>query len=102
MVLFEGTEERESGDVLKEMTNVDVAVKDVSFLFFVFMLVYTCVFKPLFVSVLLVPFLTFITHPKKKKKLFGRMMKRRLQCVNHAGENDLVGSQGPNEETILE
>lgn len=65
------------------------------------MLVYMCVLKSLFVSVLLVPFLTFITHPKKKK-LFGRMMKRRLQCVNHAGENDLVGSQGPNEETILE
>lgn len=41
------------------------------FSFFVFMLVYMCVLKSLFVSVLLVPFLTFITHPKKRSYLGG-------------------------------
>lgn len=49
----------------------------------------------LFVSVLLVPFRTFITHPKKKRheKAICEKGGCVCECVNHAGEIDLVGSQ---------
>lgn len=69
MILLKEPKERESGDVLKEMTNVDdVVVKDVPFLFCFYVGLYVCTQALVCIRVTCTVSYVYYSPKKKKRK----------------------------------